>query len=34
VDIGTLQAEGGVHGVTADYHGTDGTAGTAKAVQI
>jgi len=34
VSAGTLSAAGGVHGPTADYHGTDGTAGTATAQAV
>jgi hypothetical protein len=34
VSAGTLSADGGVHGATADYHGTNGTAGTAKAQAV
>jgi hypothetical protein len=34
VNAGTLTAAGGVHGPTADYHGTNGTAGTANAQAV
>jgi hypothetical protein len=34
INIGTLSVAGGVHGATADFHGANGTAGTAKAVAV